>query len=101
MVQMPRGAALVAADSFGVGAVTVGALRDGAVAVRVELLSARADGLPLDVAVVEAVRTGVVLLDERDGADATTVGDPDERTLGPAVLGAGVAVGAGAAAVAV
>src|SRR3954470_18702303 len=100
MVQTPRAAACCTTGSFTAGALTGAALRGEVVVVaRVELLSARANGLLLGVAVAEEARTEVALLDERGaGGDAAGVGDPDDRTVGADVLGLGVAAGAGAAA---
>ena len=103
MVQTPRVAVCLTTGSFAVGAATGAALRgEAAVVARVELLSARADGLLLGVAVAEEALTLVALLDERGaGGDAATVGDPDDRTVGAAVLGVDTVAGAGPPAVTV
>jgi hypothetical protein len=99
---MPRGADLtagslaagsLAAGSLAAGALVTGALR-GAVTLDVRLVavSARAGDWALRVALAGVDLAVGPLLDVRGGADDVLEGEPEDRTLGAAVLEAGVAV---------
>ena len=90
---MPRGAEAFAAGSFVTGALRVGALGDAVVLVaRPVVVSVRDGRLVFEVAPAGAVLVVGPLLDERGGGDDATVGEPDARTLGAVVLGAGVVI---------
>jgi hypothetical protein len=93
MVQMPRDVDALAVDSFVVGALTVGAGRDTAVvAARRAVVSPRV-GCPVFRVALAVVELAVgPLLDARGEEDEPPVGEPDDRTVGAAVPGAGVAV---------
>src|SRR6187551_726856 len=90
MVQMPRGADPFVAGSFAAGTLALDALGDAVVlVVRPVVVSVRDGRLVFGVAPAGAGLAVGPLLDERGGGDDATVGDPEGRTLGVVVLGAG------------